>query len=119
MYIGRDVVTFLAGETIFSVGQAGELMYIVVAGEVEIRQNERLLVIACAGEPVGEMALIDHAGRSATATACTDCVLAPITEKRFLYMVQETPHFALQVMQVLAERLRLANMRLPAARSTL
>jgi len=113
--IGRDVVTFSAGETIFTAGQAGAIMYIVVAGEVEIRQGERLLATARAGEPIGEMELIDHGGRSATATARTDCVLAPITERRFLYLVQETPQFALQVMRVLVERLRHAHTRVLAA----
>jgi CRP-like cAMP-binding protein len=113
--IGRDVVTFSAGETIFTAGQAGAIMYVVVAGEVEIRQGERLLALARAGEPIGEMELIDHGGRSATATARTDCVLAPITERRFLYLIQETPQFALQVMRVLVERLRHAHGRAPAA----
>jgi CRP-like cAMP-binding protein len=35
-----------------------------------------------------------------------DCRLAPVSEERFLLMVKETPEFSLQVMRVLAERLR-------------
>ena len=38
--------------------------------------------------------------------------LAVITEKRFLFMVQQTPHFALQIMKVMAERLRRMDARL-------
>ena len=53
-------------------------------------------------------------GQRLLATVRTECVLAPITERRFLYMVQETPQFALQMMRVLAERLRRAHARLPA-----
>ena len=53
----------------------------------------------------GEMALIARAPRSATATARTDCRLIEIAEKRFLYLVHETPFFALEVMRVLAKRL--------------
>jgi len=52
------------------------------------------------------LALIDHGQRSASAIAKTDCKIVPLDEKRFLYMVQETPNFALQVMQIMAERLR-------------
>jgi CRP/FNR family transcriptional regulator, cyclic AMP receptor protein len=52
------------------------------------------------------MALIDSLPRSATAIAVTDCRLAPINEKQFLLLVQETPFFSLYVMRVLAERLR-------------
>ena len=54
----------------------------------------------------GELALIDRRPRSATAVAVTACVLAPIDEKQFQFMVQQTPFFALQVMRVLTERLR-------------
>ena len=54
----------------------------------------------------GEMALIDLEARSATAVAKTDCSLVPINEKRFLYMVEETPFFAITVMRVLSRRLR-------------
>jgi CRP-like cAMP-binding protein len=64
------------------------------------------------GEPFGEMALIDQAPRVASATAKTQCTLAVISEKRFLFMVQTTPHFALQIMKVMADRLRKMNARL-------
>jgi CRP/FNR family transcriptional regulator, cyclic AMP receptor protein len=52
------------------------------------------------------MALVDKSARSATATALEDCKLAVIDKRRFLFLVHETPTFALQVMASLAERLR-------------
>ena len=52
------------------------------------------------------MALIDHAPRSASAIASADSRLAAIGEKRFTYLVQQTPYFALEIMHVLADRLR-------------
>ena len=52
------------------------------------------------------MALIDHSPRSATARAQTDCKVALIDERRFMFLVQETPFFALRVMGVMANRLR-------------
>ncbi len=55
------------------------------------------------------MALIDNSPRSATAIASTDVILIPISEKQFLFLVSETPFFALMVMRVLARRLRAAN----------
>jgi CRP-like cAMP-binding protein len=57
----------------------------------------------------GEMALIDDAPRSATAIAITDVELVPIAEKQFLFLVSQTPFFALKVMRVLAGRLRATN----------
>ena len=55
------------------------------------------------------MALIDDAPRSATAVARTDVELVPISEKQFLFLVSQTPFFALKVMRVLARRLRATN----------
>jgi CRP-like cAMP-binding protein len=52
------------------------------------------------------MALIDGSPRAATATAKTACEVAPITEKTFLFLVHETPLFAIAVMRALADRLR-------------
>ena len=57
----------------------------------------------------GEMALIDSEPRSATAMAITDVELVPISEKQFLFLVSQTPYFALKLMRVLAQRLRVTN----------
>ena len=54
----------------------------------------------------GELALVDAAGRSTAARALTDCELAPISEKQFLFMVGETPFFALSVIRGMATRMR-------------
>ena len=98
-----------AGEAIFSTFDMGSEMYVVIEGEVELSIDSRLLETLGPGEPFGEMALIDQAPRTATAIAKTACKLAVIPEKRFLFMVQTTPHFALQIMKVMADRLRKAN----------
>jgi len=97
---------YAQGEVIFREGEPGDLMYAVIEGEVEIKTGERLIERTGEGGVVGELALIDRGPRSASAVAATPCVLAPIDEKQFQFMVQETPFFALQVMRVLAERLR-------------
>ena len=55
------------------------------------------------------MALIDRASRSANAVAATDCEVVPIDERLFVILVQDAPYFALDVMRVLAERLRAMN----------
>jgi CRP/FNR family transcriptional regulator, cyclic AMP receptor protein len=104
-----DIQDFQAGATIFSEGTPGDVMYVVIEGEVEVRVGGKKVAVIGPGDLVGEMALIDSKARSATAVAGTACRLAPVNEKRFLFMVQQTPFFALQVMRVLAERLRQMN----------
>ncbi len=98
-----------AGTVIFSQGDPGDMMYVIKQGEVEISHNGQVFEVAGAGNIIGEMALIDHSPRSATATAKTDCQIVPVDNKRFVYMVQETPNFALKVMKVMSERLRTMN----------
>lgn len=101
-----NTVTFEAGQTIFEEGQPGDIMYVIQEGEIDIVSHGRLLETVGAGEIVGEMALIDNEPRSASAIARTACTLVPVTQKRFLFMVQETPFFAIDVMHLMANRLR-------------
>ena len=106
-----DGEVFAAGQTIFAQGEAGDSMYVVLEGEVELAINGTLREKMGPGEPFGEMALIDRAPRIATAVAVTEVRLAVISEKRFLFLVQQTPYFALQIMKVMAERLRNMDFR--------
>ena len=102
----KDFQEFPAGATVFSEGTPGDVVYVIMDGEVEVTVGNEVIDVLGPGEIVGEMALIDTHKRSATATAKSACRFAVIDEKRFLYLVQETPFFALHVMRVLVERLR-------------
>jgi CRP/FNR family transcriptional regulator, cyclic AMP receptor protein len=55
------------------------------------------------------MAIVDGSPRSATAVAVADTKLAVIDRHRFIFLIDETPMFALQVMSSIAERLRAAT----------
>jgi CRP/FNR family transcriptional regulator, cyclic AMP receptor protein len=101
-----EVVRFPAGTVVLEEGKPGDRMFVVKEGEVEVSHRGRLLARVGTGAIVGEMALIDHESRSASVIARTDVVLVPVDEKRFLYLVQNTPKFALEVMRTLATRLR-------------
>ena len=102
---------YTAGEVIFRQYDMGSEMYVVLEGEVELAIGPNVFETLGPGEPFGEMALIDQAPRTATATARTDCKLAVIPERRFLFLVQTTPHFALDIMKAMADRLRKMNAR--------
>jgi len=100
-----------AGETIFQEYDMGSEMFVILEGEVELSIKSRVVETLGPGEPFGEMALIDQSPRTATAIAKTACRLAVIPEKRFLFMVQTTPHLAQEIMKVMADRLRRMNER--------
>jgi CRP-like cAMP-binding protein len=108
---GFPLATFAPGEVIFAAGDKGDQMYVIRSGEVEIEIDGRVVETLSAGGIFGEMALIDGSPRAATAKAKTACEVAPLTEKTFLFLVHETPFFAIAVMRTLADRLRRSTPR--------
>ncbi|MGE5259884.1 MAG: cyclic nucleotide-binding domain-containing protein [Actinomycetota bacterium] len=103
---GFPPVEFAAGDVIFAEGDKGDKMYVIRSGEVEIERDGKVVETLSSGAIFGEMALIDGSPRAATARAKTACEAAPVTEKTFLFLVHETPFFAIAVMRALADRLR-------------
>ncbi|ELS30893.1 MULTISPECIES: cyclic nucleotide-binding domain-containing protein [Pseudanabaena] len=101
-----DYTTFSAGDVVFHKGGVADRMYVIVEGEVEISIDGKILDTTGAGGIVGEMALIDASPRSATAIAKTECKLVPVDQKRFSFLVQQTPNFAINVMKIMVERIR-------------
>ncbi len=104
-----DLLKFPAGSTIFEEGTEGDFMYVIVEGKIRLTLQNEYIGEESPGGIVGEMALLDSDKRSATATALTDCLLAPIDLHSFKLLIRHTPDFALHVMNVLAARLRLTN----------
>ena len=103
---GFPPARYAAGDVIFAEGDKGDAMFVVRTGEVAIERGGRVMETLGGGGIFGEMALIDGSPRSATVRAKTDCEVAPINEKTFLFLVHETPFFAIAVMRTLADRLR-------------
>ncbi len=95
-----------AGSVIFEEGQSGDSMYIVRKGEVELRVKDRTVACVLVNEFFGEMALVEKGQRNASAIAKTACTLIPVNQKQFIFMVEETPFFALEIMRVMSGRLR-------------
>lgn len=101
--------TYRAGDVIFREGDKGELMFVVKAGNVDLKVLGRTVETLESGDILGEMALIDSYPRSATAVAATDCQLVPIDGEKFQFLISQTPYFAIEVMQIMARRLRHMN----------
>ena len=87
-------------------------MYVVKEGEVEVIVNKTVVDTIGPGGVIGEMALIEAKPRSATVVTKTVCQLLPIDEPRFLSLVQQRPQFSLEIMRMLADRLRKMDERI-------
>ena len=98
-----------AGGVIFREGEHADELFVIKSGYVRIKIGNRIMADLTADGIFGEMALIDDEPRSATAVAITDVELVPVSVKQFLFLVRHTPYFALKVMRVLAQRLRVTS----------
>ena len=108
---GNDIETrrIRAGGVIFREGEKADELFVIKSGYVRIQVGNRTMADLTTDNIFGEMALIDSEPRSATAVAITDVELVPISEKQFLFLVTQTPYFALKVMRILAQRLRVTS----------
>lgn len=106
-----QLIEVRAGAKIIETGQLADRAYVLLQGEAEVVAGVTSLGRVQAGELFGEMALIESAPASVDVIARSDCRLAPIDQKRFNFLVQQTPNFALEVMKLMAARLRNMNQK--------
>jgi CRP/FNR family transcriptional regulator, cyclic AMP receptor protein len=105
------------GATIFGLGDAGEELFIVAEGTVEIHTRDDLgqkisLGKMGPGEMFGELSLIDEGPRTATATTESDCVLLVLGREHLLDFMRSNPEASLDFMAILGERIRETHGRL-------
>jgi CRP-like cAMP-binding protein len=100
------------GEILFREGEAGDVMYVLITGTAEVSIGGVSMEMCGPGDILGEMAVIDGSPRSATVTARSACQFAVVDRKRFHFLVDETPKFAIFVMQVIAQRLKQCDRRI-------
>ena len=101
-----DAIQLSAGDVLFREGDEGDKMYVLLEGTVDVTIAGKVVETAGSGALLGEIALIERSPRSATVTATAPCRLAQVDQRRFHFLVQQTPFFATHVMHVLAGRLR-------------
>jgi CRP/FNR family transcriptional regulator len=108
--------SFSDGVNLVREGEIGDVMFIIVSGEVRILmtqgQKEVELARRKSGEYVGEMALISREPRSATVTAVGNVRALCIDQKSFESLLRDRPDASLAVIQVLCERLKEASTKL-------
>lgn len=111
-----DASAFRAGEVIFNAGEPGDGFYLVESGRVSISavvggNAPRTLASIGPNDYFGEMAVLDDAPRSATATAEVDTTVLFIRREKLLELLERRPQFALTLIREFSARMRALNAR--------
>jgi CRP/FNR family cyclic AMP-dependent transcriptional regulator len=99
-------VTYSAGSVVFNKGDPGTCMYVVQSGVIEMVIGEKVVEVCGTNEAIGFMSMVDGAARSSTARVKEACELSLIDQRKFRFMVDEVPNFALYIMGAMARRIR-------------
>jgi CRP/FNR family cyclic AMP-dependent transcriptional regulator len=99
-------VAFPAGSIVFNQGDPGNCMYIVQSGIIEMTIGDKVVEVCGPNEAIGFMSMIDTAPRSSTARVKEAVELSIIDQRKFRFMIDEVPNFALYIMGVMARRIR-------------
>ncbi len=90
-------------------GTAGDEMYIIESGKVEVflTRGDLILVLSELGESsfFGEMSLLTDKPRSATVKAKTDCRLLVLKKSHFMEIINENPKVAAKFLMAMGEDL--------------
>ncbi len=105
---------FPAGTGIITAEQPGEAVYIILVGTVKIHIEQTdgrdvVLAIIGAGDTLGEMSLLDSAGRSASAVTLEDSLMLWMDKTAFQQILNDFPPVALNLVRIMSSRVRLNN----------
>jgi CRP/FNR family transcriptional regulator, cyclic AMP receptor protein len=94
-----------AGQVLTSEGKSGNEFFIVLEGEVEVRQGDRVIATRGPGDYLGEIALLDDRPRTATVVATTPVSVEVLSRREFMSLLAEAPELSEQIMATVAQRL--------------
>ncbi len=102
------------GSIVFHEGEPGDTLFIILEGKVKIVRRasdgrENVLSVMGPSDQFGELSIFDPGPRTATATALTDVSLAKMSRAALLPWIDAHPEIGVQLLQVLARRLRRTN----------
>lgn len=100
------------GTRLMREGELGDSLYIVADGSLRVHKGTQDLAVLRKSDCVGEMALLDHAPRSADVTVEEDAVLLRISREDFNEVTAANPEIMQAIVRLLVRRLRDANEKL-------
>ncbi len=101
---------FAPKQTLFSAGDPPERVYLILKGRIKVYQvaengKEIILDVVGRGGVVGDMAVVEDAGRGASAQAIEETIAASISWADFSHLMQQSPRLAFAMCELMARRL--------------
>lgn len=109
-----EELSFPARHSIFTQGQEGRSLYIVVSGTVRVHIGHQELAQLGPGTCFGEMSLFDAEPRSASVTTLASCECLVLTQQQLYEAIEETPGIAVNIIRLLSRRIRELNQKINA-----
>lgn len=101
-----DEIKMTAGTLLVDQGQTGREAFVILDGEVSVKRNGRKVATLGPGGIVGDLSLLDHGPRTATAICDTDCSVFVIDQRHFLAVLDDVPTLGHKMLSTLAARIR-------------
>jgi CRP-like cAMP-binding protein len=93
-----------AGHVLLREGEPGTSFYVIAEGTLRVERSGAAVRSMTAGGFLGEIALLEHGARTATATCVTDCRLLAIDDHAFDRLLQAFPHIRRRIEAAVARR---------------
>jgi CRP/FNR family transcriptional regulator, cyclic AMP receptor protein len=113
-----EELSFPNSHTIFTEGEEGRALYIVVSGRVRVHIDDQELVQLERGTCFGEMSLFDAEPRSASVTTLESCDCLVLTQQQLYEAIDETPGIAVNIIRLLSRRIRELNLKINPRQAT-
>jgi uncharacterized membrane protein len=109
-----EIKTFDKGQTIFNFGDAGDSLYIIRSGTVQIfvenYQGDKIILRENQpGDLFGDISLLDGGPRTATVVATEDTECLVLDRDQLLELIRKYPHAGIDLLTVMGQRLRATN----------
>jgi len=95
-----------AGDILILEGEPGDSFYVIVDGTVRVERGDRTVRSMTAGGFLGEIALVEHGARTATATCVTACRLLELRRHAFERLMDTMPDVARRIRSAMERRAR-------------
>ncbi|MEM7177966.1 MAG: cyclic nucleotide-binding domain-containing protein [Pseudomonadota bacterium] len=116
-----ETLSYRDGERLFEAGEEGDSAYVILSGDVDVivNANDREITVAVLhqGEIFGEIAALTDQPRTSAIQARGPLSVLRLDRQTILNLIGEFPDIALQLITVMADRLRVTSRQLAEAQS--